>query len=140
VTSPPYTTMLLIMHNITKGIPPQLHNLKPKAKPCTKTDSMKTKPKEKKGCKRVIISDNEGEEEGLSSDSSVVTTNRTRKQQHVEASNANSEVEIVDQDVEPPKKGVEQVDDAHSQEEPTDEQEVSLIHLMKCTDTHHILG
>ena len=62
---------------------------------------------------------------------------RDEKRCHTEPE---SEVEVVDEDVEPPEKIVEDVEDSIGGQKPSNEQGVSTSHISWTLETHHTLG
>jgi len=114
---------------IAKGIPPRLHDPKPKGKPHTKKSNTKTVRTQGSRKRATRDSDDEsGPDEGEDSSSDESESARRAKKKagkrrRVDISD--SEMEIVD-DNERPGKVVEEVDDGVNDEQPPDEQEVSL--------------
>jgi len=132
--------MTITTRTLTKGIPPRLHDPKPKGKPHTKKSNTKTTQVSHKRATR--DSDNESgpdkDDVFLSDDSESVCRAKKKagKWRHVEDSD--SEVEVVE-DNKWPGKDIEEVDDDVGDEQPPDEQEVSPYHLPQASLTHHTL-
>jgi hypothetical protein len=134
--------MPLITCNLAKGIAPRLHEPKPKAKSHTKMDGSKAQPTPK-NCKRVATSDEESEEEAgsdsqLSDDEAMKPKKKESKRQHVQESDSEVEVEIIDQNNEPSEKEIKEVDTGVKEQGPTNEHDIStnLNNLMSFADAH----
>jgi hypothetical protein len=130
--------MTITTRTIAKGIPPRLHDPKPKGKPHTKKSNTKTVTTQGSRKRATRDSDNESgpDEDSSSDDSESARTAKKKagKRRRVELSD--SEVEIVD-DSKRPGKDVEEVDDGVDDEQPPNEQEVSPYHLPQASWTHH---
>ena len=96
--------MPLATRNISKGIPPRTH-LPPKGKKITRSKSKSRKNIKYNKNKRNANSDSD---EGDISPPEVLKKRKSSKRQHVEESD-DSELEIVDNDVEAPNEEVEEV-------------------------------
>lgn len=139
--------MPITTRTIAKGVPPRLHEPKPKGKPYTQNNTTAKNAKEPGSRKRSTRDDNS---DNNSEDDVVYTSDdsaswakkkkngkRRRTEPEVELE---SEVEVVDEDVEPPEKDVEDVEGSVGGHEPPDEQDVSTSHISWTLETHHTLG
>ena len=123
---------------LAKGIPPRLHE--PKPKPRTKKSNTKTVTTHGSHKRATRDSDDESgpddDSSSLSDDSETARRAKKKagKQRRVEVSD--SEVEIVD-DNKRPGKAVEEVDDGVDDEQRPDEQEVSPYHRPQASLTHY---
>ena len=124
--------MTIITRTIAKGIPPRLHDPKPKGKPRAKKSNAKTIQGSRKRGTRESDSDSDREVDKTptsdDSESARRVKKRDGKRRRVELSD--SEVENVE-DAEPPSEDVEEVDDGVGDEQLPDEQEVSPYHVRK---------
>jgi len=120
--------MPITTRTIAKGVPPRLREPKPKGKPCTTNNTtVKAKAKELGSCKRSSRDD----------DVSISTDTASRAKQKKDGKRCRTEpeleseqeVEIVDKDVEPPEKDVEDVEDSVGGQEPPNEQDISISHI-----------
>jgi hypothetical protein len=119
---------MITTHAIAQEIPPRLHEAKGKAKVKAKPGGKKTAITKSKQFRKRPASDKESDEDASESDPPEHVVKKKRaKRRHMEESEG--EVELVETDVEPPDKEVEDVDDDGSGE-PPDEQEVSTIHAV----------
>ena len=129
--------MTITTQTIAKGIPPRLHNPKPKGKPHAKKGNTKTTSTQGSRKRATRDSDDRSgpEENEVSSSDDSESARRAKKkagkQRRVEVSD--SEVEVVEDD-ERPVKDIEEVDEGVG-----DEQEVSPYHLLHASLTHHTL-
>jgi len=134
-----YYPMPITTRTLTKGVPPRLHEPKPKGKPHTQnTTASKANAKEPGTHKRSTRDDNSDNEDNYV----PAKKKKNGKRRHTEPE-VESEVEIVDEDVEPPEKDVEDIEGVeHSVggKEPPNEQDVSTSHISWTLGTHHTLG
>lgn len=138
--------MPITTRTIAKGIPLRLHEPKPKGKPCTQNNTTaKANAKEPGSHKRSTQDDDsDNEDDDLSTSDNLASWakkkkngKRHRTEPEVELE---SEVEVVDEDVEPPEKDVEDVEDSVGGQELPNEQDVSTSHISWTLETHHTLG
>ena len=115
---------------IAKGVPPRVHEPKGKGKAKRQAKQANTmKPSRKR-----VASDSESKVD----DEAEPRVKKKRNTIHHRSEESQSEVELVEDNAEPPKE-VESVDETHGSEEVPDEQEVSTGYLFE-TDTHQYLG
>jgi len=128
--------MPITTRTIAKGVPPRVHETKgkTKAKPQAKQANT-TKPSRKWVASKLESKSEEAEDEAK-------LTRRAKKKQnttHHRSEEPQSEVELVEDDAEPPEEEVESMDETHSSREVPDEQEVSTGYLFE-RDAHRHLG
>ena len=132
--------MTITTRTIAKGIPPRLHDPKPKGKPHAKKGNTKTTQDSRKRTTRDSDDGSGPEENEVSSSDNSELARRAKKKagkrRRIEVSDS-EEVEVVEDD-ERPGKDIEEVDDGVGDEQPPDEQEVSPYHLPQAL-THHTL-
>jgi len=127
---------------ITKGIPPRLHDPKPKGKPHARKSNSKLATTQGSRKRATRDSDDESNPEhdefSLASDSESAhwPKKKAGKHQCVELSGSD-EVEVANN--ERPGKNVEEVDNDVDNEQAPDEQEVSPYHLIQASLTYHTL-
>lgn len=142
-----YYLMPITTRTLAKGVPPRLHEPKPKGKPRTQnTTASKANAKEpgsRKRSTRDDDSDNEDDDVSASDDSASRAKKKKNGKRRRTEPEVESEVEIVDEDVEPPEKDVEDVEGVEhgvGGQEPPNEQDVSTSHISWTLGTHHTLG
>ncbi len=119
--------MTIITWTIAKGIAPKPHKSKAKSQKATT----------KRRHKQISSESESSEEEASSSDDKPKAKKEKRKTKHQRKEK--SEAELIEGDVDPPNKDVENVDDA---EEGPEKHKVSSHHLVLSLEryTHHNLG
>src|SRR6266545_3658530 len=121
-----YSTMPITTRTIAKGVPPRVHKPKGKAKQQTKQAHTSRKR---------VASESEGEE---LEDETEPRAKKKRNTTHRQIEESESEVELIEENAQPPEEEVESVDETRGSEEVPDEQEVSTGHLFE-RDTHQYL-
>ena len=135
--------MPITTRTVAKGIPPRPHNPKSKGKQHTKKNpTAKANAKESGSRKRPTSDDNLNNEDDdmLTSDDSASRSNKKKRRRTEPAVESESEVEVVEKNVEPPEQDVEDVEDSVGGQEPSNEQDVSPSHISWTLETHRTLG
>ena len=138
--------MPITTRTVAKGVPPRLYEPKPKGKPRTQNNTTaKANAKEPASHKRSTWDDdldNKDDDVSTSDDSaSQAMKKKNGKWRRTEPEvELELEVEVVDEDVEPPEKDVEDVEDSVGGQELPNEQDVSTSHISWTLETHHTLG
>ena len=136
--------MPITTQTISKGIPLRLCEPKHKGKPCTQNNTTaNANAKEPGSCKRSTWDNNSDNEDDVStSDDSTSWAKKRYGKRHHTNPGVEFEVEVVDEDVEPPKKYVEDVEsiDSVGGQELPNKQDVSTSHISWTLETHHTLG
>jgi hypothetical protein len=132
--------MTITTQTIAKGIPPKLHDPKPKGKQHTKKSNIKTTQGSRKRATRNSDDESVPEDKVSSSDNSksACRAKKAGKWQHVQQSDSEEAEMVEDDDGKWAGKNIEEVDGVGN-EQPSDEQEVSLYHLLQALLTHHTI-
>jgi len=125
--------MPITTRTIAKGVPPRLHEPKPKGKPrTTNNTTAQAKAKELGSHKRSTRDHDSKDHDEASISDDLVSRAKKKKagKRHCTEPESESEVEVVNEDLEPPEKDVKDIEDSVGGQEPANEQDVSTSHIL----------